>query len=112
YSATFHQIYVRQEGNGRAVVDLALEGVTCAACVWLLERLPRVLDGVIEARLSLREATVRITWDPQHISLSRIARTLDSLGYTPFPARGQGGRERHRRETRRRLIHLGVAGAI
>src|SRR3954471_21638032 len=63
-SATFAELYVERREGGTACCDLALEGVRCAACMWLLERLPRVLDGVLEARLSLREAMVRVTWDP------------------------------------------------
>ena len=111
-STSFEKLYVQRRPDGSASVDLVLERVTCAACVWLVERLPRMLDGVIESRLSLRDATVRVTWDPQRVALSRIARTLDRIGYPPHPARGITARELHQRETRRRLIHLGVAGAI
>jgi Cu2+-exporting ATPase len=111
-SPTFHKLYVQTRADGLATADLALDGVSCAACVWLLERLPRVLDGVIDARLSLREATVRITWDPKRVALSRVGRVLDSLGYTPYPSRGRSGQERFKRENRKRLIHLAAAGAI
>src|SRR6185437_8345502 len=108
-SPTFHKLYVQNHENGLATADLALEGISCAACVWLVERLPRVLKGVIEARLSLREATVRVTWNPQVLPLSRIAIALDRFGYTPHPARDAIGKELHRRESRHRLVHLGVA---
>jgi Cu2+-exporting ATPase len=111
-SPSFHKLYVQQRPDGLSTADLALEGVSCAACVWLVERLPRIVQGVVEARLSLREATVRITWDPREVALSKVARSLSRIGYTPHPARDQLGREMHRRESRRRLIHLGVAGAI
>lgn len=111
-SPTFHRLYVQERAGGLLSADLALEGVSCAACIWLLEKLPRLLSGVVEARLSLREATVRVIWDPAQISLSQIAQALDGLGYTPHPARSELGREAQRREVRRRLIHLGVAGAI
>jgi Cu2+-exporting ATPase len=108
----FETLYaVRGEGGAKSV-DLVLEGVTCAACVWLVERLPKVLDGVLEARLSLREATVRVTWDPTRVALSRVARTLDTFGYTPHPAKGQSRKELLRRDERRRLVRLGVAGAL
>jgi Cu2+-exporting ATPase len=110
-SPTFHTLYVQTRADGSSV-DLALEGVSCAACVWLVEKLPRVLPGVVEARLSLREAMVRITWDGKAVALSRIALALDRLGYTPFPARSGDAQEIHRRETRRRLIAVGIAGAI
>ncbi len=111
-SPTFHELYVQWHGDGAASVDLILENVQCAACIWLLERLPRVLPGVIEARLSLRQATLRVTWNPQQAPLSRIARTLQTLGYTPHPARGMSASELHRREMRKRLVHLGAAGAV
>lgn len=109
---TFDERFIHHNPDGTATTDFVLEGVTCAACVWLVERLPKAVPGVIESRLSLRESTVRITWQPQAVPLSRIARTLDGFGYTPHPARGTSARELHQRETRRRLIHLGVAGAI
>jgi len=107
----FATLYVQPHGDLRSV-DLCLEGVTCGACVWLIEKLPTVLDGVIEARLSLRQAVVRITWDSRTVSLSRIARTLDQFGYTPSPARAQARESSYRRELRRRIIDLGVAGAL
>jgi Cu2+-exporting ATPase len=112
-TSAFQSLYVTADpASGTKHIDLILEGVTCAACVWLVERLPKVLDGVIEARLSLREATVRVTWDPARLSLSRIARTLDAFGYTPHPAKGQSRKQLLVKDERRRLIHLGVAGAL
>ncbi|MFN3168596.1 MAG: heavy metal translocating P-type ATPase [Phycisphaeraceae bacterium] len=108
----FHELYVRRRDDGLLTCDLMLEGVHCAACVWLVEKLPRVVPGVIEARLSLREAIVRVTWDPQQVALSKIARSLGTLGYRPHPARGGTKRTMHLAEQRTLLIRVGVAGAI
>lgn len=111
-SPAFAEAYITRHADGLASTDLALEGVTCAACVWLIEKLPQLAPGVIEARLSLRQATVRVTWDPNRLPLSKVARALSRIGYRPHPARGADVNDLHRRESRRRLIHLGVAGAI
>jgi Cu2+-exporting ATPase len=108
----FENLYVTSDAADARSVDLVLEGVTCAACVWLVERLPRVLNGVIEARLSLREATVRVTWDPTRVRLAQVARALDNFGYTPHAAKGHSRRSLLRAGERKRLVHLGVAGAI
>ena len=108
----FARLYIRPASEHLSSVDLVLEGLTCSACVWLIERLPRVVPGVIEARLSLRQATVRIVWDCQKVPLSRIASALNQLGYTPHPAKGVSRSAIHSHELRRRLISLGVAGAI
>src|SRR5690606_30669376 len=107
----FHRLYVREVRNGLMETELVLEGVHCAACVWLVERLPQIVPGVIEARLEYRRATVRVVWDPARATLSRIGAALDSLGYPPHPARDVSNRELRRLEDRRFLIRIAVAGA-
>ncbi len=92
-------------------VELFIEGVHCSACVWLVERLPRVCPGVVDSRLDLRRGMVRVVWDDQQVKLSRIARSLDSLGYPPHPARDASDRRARRADDHRQLIRLGVAGA-
>ncbi len=100
-----------QRSDNHRTVALYLEGVHCAACVWLVERLPRVLPGVLEATLHIRESVVRIAWDPQKVALSRIARMLNSLGYPPHPVRNADRATRRRDEDRRFLIRIAIAGA-
>ncbi|MEM9021330.1 MAG: heavy metal translocating P-type ATPase [Planctomycetota bacterium] len=108
----FARRYVTRHDEAAASIDLTLEGVHCAACVWLIEKLPRLVPGVLDARLSLREGRVRVTWDPSCVKLSAIARTLATLGYRPHPGRDLTKRQIARREERQQLIRIGVAGAL
>ncbi|MEM7629130.1 MAG: heavy metal translocating P-type ATPase [Planctomycetota bacterium] len=104
--------FVRVREDGFCETDLVLEGVHCAACVWLVERLDRVSPAVVSSRLDLRRATVSVAWNPNAGSLPGVARSLASLGYTPHPPRG-GAREAVRRsENRTYLIRCAVAGAL
>jgi len=110
----FHNEHVRLRATSGtdaslAEVDFLLEGVRCAACVWLVERLPRILPGVHAASLRLRDARVTLTYDPQRIQLSAIAERLDSLGYPVHPARREAERALAQSAERRLLIELGVA---
>lgn len=108
----FHELHVRKAGESSlASVELYLEGVHCAACVWLVEKLPAVVPGVVEARLDVRRALVRLVWDGSRVALSRIARALDSLGYSAHPAKDADTRRLRAAEDRRFLVRLGVAGA-
>jgi Cu2+-exporting ATPase len=107
----FHELYVEPLPGGLCRAELYLEGVHCPACVWLVERLPHVQRGVAEVQLDLRRRTARIAWDPTTVSLSRIARRLDSFGYRSHPSRGRSARELRRLEDRRALIRIAVAGA-
>jgi len=102
---------VLETERGAHSTRLFLEGVHCAACVWLVEELPRALEGVISVRLNMANAVAEVVWDPEQVSLARIARALDSLGYTPH-LRRRGTLEHVRRlEDRALLIKIGVAAA-
>jgi Cu2+-exporting ATPase len=108
----FHALYVRELTNGLARVELYLEGVHCASCVWLVERVPMIVPGVVRAELQVRRSLVTIEWRPESVPLSSVARALDRLGYTPHPYRGVEREAMRRREDRAMLVRIGVAGAI
>ncbi|MFA5910814.1 MAG: heavy metal translocating P-type ATPase metal-binding domain-containing protein [Vicinamibacterales bacterium] len=98
-------------GPERRRTRLYLEGVHCAACVWLVEKLPAVLAGVDEVRLNYGSAVAEVTWRPGHTRLSTIARALDRLGYTPHVHRASRVQEARRVEDRAMLARFGVAAA-
>jgi P-type Cu2+ transporter len=92
-------------------VHWLLDGLHCAACVWLLEQLPSWTSGLHEVRVSLWQHTATVRWNPQEQTLSTIARRCATLGYAPRPATQESRREQTRRENRRQLIQLAIAGA-
>ncbi|MEZ5294597.1 MAG: heavy metal translocating P-type ATPase metal-binding domain-containing protein, partial [Vicinamibacterales bacterium] len=98
-------------GPDRRRTRLYLEGVHCAACVWLVERLPGALPGVEDVRLNYGNAVAEITWRPAATRLSTIARALDRLGYTPHLHRASKVHDARRAEDRAGLVRLGVAVA-
>lgn len=109
---TFAGLYCGELGNGVWSAELFLEGVHCIACVWLVEKLQELEPGVLEARLDLGRSMVQVTWDSRAITLGRIARALDRLGYVPHPAKGAAGREARRMEDRAFMVRLAIAGAL
>ena len=109
---TFAELYCRSRSDGLSVVELYLEGVHCAACVWLVEKVPLAVPGVAECRLDVGRSLATVVWDPGETRLSSIARFLDSIGYPPHPYHGVEAREMERREDRALLIRIAVAGAV
>jgi len=95
--------------DGTLSAELALEGVHCAACVWLVERLPLVLRGVQDARLDFARSLVTVRFDPSLTKLSAVGSALDRWGYTPHAADSVGVTEKTDRAL---LMRLGVAGAV
>ncbi len=108
----FAELYVRPAPEGMQTTELYLEGVHCASCVWLVERVPLLLGGVVRAELDVRRSVARVTWAPAAVRLSDVARVLDRLGYAPHPFRGGARADMRRLEDRGMLLRIGVAGAI
>jgi Cu2+-exporting ATPase len=108
----FRSLYVTTGPEGTNRVELYHEGVHCASCVWLVERVPLLVTGVVRAELQVRRSLATVEWDPSSTPLSSIARTLDSLGYPSHPFRGVGREAVRRREDRAALAGIGVAGAL
>ncbi len=108
----FAALHVRTTADGHSRIELYLEGVHCASCVWLVERVPILVPGVARAELDVRRARAVVEWDAASTPLSQIARTLDALGYAPHPFRGVARDNVRRAEDRRMLTRIGVAGAI
>ncbi|QDU66788.1 heavy metal translocating P-type ATPase [Engelhardtia mirabilis] len=107
----FRALYARELPDGSSSIELFLEGVHCASCVWLVERLPRIVDGCLEVRLDLRRQVATVRHDPARVELSVVARALDRLGYPSHPSRAAEHSALRKREERGHLLRLGIAGA-
>ncbi|ANM32423.1 hypothetical protein ABI59_21705 [Acidobacteria bacterium Mor1] len=108
----FQQRHVEELPGNLRRIELQLEGMHCAACIWLIEHTPRVVDGINSIQVDFGRKRAQVVWDPSRVGLSRIAETLDSLGYTPRPYVGSPLDEIRRRESRRLLVRMAVAGAL
>ncbi len=92
-------------------IRMALDGIHCAACVWLVEKLPSLVSGVSMAQVNWSSATIRLRWNPQQTSLTKVAQALYRLGYTPHPMRVSEKALRRAQENRQHLARIGVAAA-
>lgn len=108
-SPQFIEEHTRPDNAGRSV-DLFVDGMHCAACVWLIERLPFEMEGIAVARVDLPRARLSLTFDPAQVKLSKVAEWLAKFGYTVRPMRGEGGRPTD--AERKLLLRMGVAWAL
>jgi len=90
--------------------SLILEGITCAACVWLSERHVRTLPGVVEFHVNYSTHRARVRWDESRVRLSEILKAIAAIGYVAHPY--DPGRQDtvYRQERQRALRRLAVAG--
>ena len=103
--------FVSEAGNA-ARITLALEGVHCAACGWLIEHCLRGLPGVEAAEVNVSSRRLGLVWHPQTLPLSRVLRQLRRIGYHARPWRADEAAIAQAEEARASLKRLGVAGIL
>ena len=97
----------RYRDEERWRVELELPAIHCIACVWLLERLPGLLPGVLRSTVDFTRRVATIDFDPRRTDLRAVAELLDRLGYPPVLRRARGERPAADRSL---LYRIGVAG--
>ncbi|MFP4609890.1 MAG: heavy metal translocating P-type ATPase [Thiohalophilus sp.] len=90
--------------------SLILEGITCAACVWLNERHVGSLPGVLEFAINYSTQRARVRWDERQIQLSDILRAISAIGYRAHPYDPHRQAQVQQRERGRALRRLAIAG--
>jgi P-type Cu+ transporter len=93
-----------------AVVDLDLEGMTCAACAARIETQLNRLDGV-EANVSLATEKATVRFAPQKLDVAAIIQRVRDSGYDARVAR-EGEVRDHSAEHRKALAEFAVAAAF
>ncbi len=93
-------------------IHLLVEGIHCAACVWLIETALQREQGVLAADVNLTGKKLRLRWDNQQTQLSRILQRLADLGYAavPFdPETAEGALAKRHRAMVYRMAFAGFA---
>jgi Cu+-exporting ATPase len=67
-----------------AIVSLRIPHIHCSSCIWILENLQRLQKGISYSQVNFPEKKVRITYNPQTVSLGKIVYLLSSIGYEPY----------------------------
>ncbi len=109
--ADVQQPFVRHEGD-LAETTLLMEGISCAACGWLIEKHLRTLPAVAEARLNLSNHRLHVRWADAQLPLSQILAELRHIGYAAHPYQADRANEQLASENRLALRQLGVAGLL
>ncbi len=99
---------VRESGQA-ATLEVDVQGLSCVACVWLIERVFRKQPGALRCLTDVQAGRMALTWSPGEFDATAFAGELQQFGYALGPAsadrRERGG---HRGLTTR----LGLCGAF
>lgn len=103
------QEFVHLEGDS-ASVTLGVDGITCAACVWLIEKQLQTLDGIDSVRVNGTSHRMQLRWQIDRTPLSSVLTALARIGYRARPLTEESDLSHLRQQSRQQLLRLGIAG--
>lgn len=86
-SDVLDEISEQLNSNQQRSITLMVEGITCAACSWLIEKQLKQFSGVISANLNLSQHRLTIIWSQQLTPLSALISRIYALGFKAQPYR-------------------------
>ena len=67
-----------------AIVSLSIPHIHCSSCIWILENLHRLQNGISASQVNFPDKKARISYNPECTSLKEIVNLLNSIGYEPY----------------------------
>ena len=101
---------VRFTDGKQSHVLFHLPSMHCASCIWLLEHLPRIQQGIIQSRANFQRKEVLIIFDPSATRLKKIVELLAFIGYEPHISLQDAAEKTTRKVERGHIHRIGVAG--
>lgn len=101
--------FVSRQGE-RQAATLALEGMTCAACAWLIERQLMNTAGVSKVVVNSATERLQVEWQANQTRLSDILRAIHQVGYKALPFQQADLEASYEKKRRGYIRRLGVAG--
>jgi len=108
----FVQNKLDNESGDLREVSLILEGIVCAACVWLNEKTLQALDGLIEVNINYATHRAHLKWDNDKLALSQILESISRIGYMAHPYDPKRQQFIIEKERKAHLKRLGIAAIL
>ncbi len=91
---------------------LSIDGISCAACAWLIEMQLMQLSGVVSIQVNATSQRATVKWQHKQCKLSDILATIQHIGYqaTPFKADEQAQTQQQQNKTF--IKRLGISGIL
>ena len=98
--------------NDNSEVLLSVEGITCAACAWLIEKQLLNLKSVKRVDVNTSTNRAMIQWDKSATPLSELITSLAEIGYKAYPFQSDVEAQQKQQTAKAYIRRLGVAGLM
>jgi len=109
--ADIQEDFIHQSGELSEVL-LSIEGISCAACAWLIEKQLLTLGHITRIDVNTSTHRAMILWDKSNLKLSTIIEALVRIGYKAYPFQPDIEEAQKQQVAKSYIRRLGVAGIM
>ena len=103
--------FLTEQGD-YAELLLSIEGISCAACAWLIEKQLLKLGHVVRVDVNTSTYRASVKWDKTKLKLSEIIEALARIGYRAYPFQVDDEEQQKKQTAKSYVRRLGVAGLM
>ena len=96
--------------SGISKFSFFIPSIHCSSCIWLLENLNTMDEGILFSSVNFTKKEVFITFSESKTSIRRIAELLESIHYIPEIRRDKTEGKTDSKTERDLIIKIGIAG--
>ncbi len=104
-----HKIIQFTDGE-QTHVTFYLPQMHCSSCLWLLEHIYKINNGIVSSKVNFSKKEAFIVFDNSKTTLRKVVETLAAIGYEPHISLQELNGEKINKTDKTRLYKVGVAG--
>jgi Cu2+-exporting ATPase len=103
--------FIYQNNDSKEAI-LTVDGMSCAACAWLIEMQLSKLKGIDQITVNATTQRATIKWQGEQVKLSEILDAIDHIGYQALPFKANELEQRNRVTSKKFIKRLGISGIL
>ncbi|PKI16728.1 heavy metal translocating P-type ATPase [Colwellia sp. 12G3] len=91
---------------------LTIDGISCAACAWLIEMQLDKLAGLLSINVNSTSQRATVKWQDDALKLSDILLAIENIGYQAMPFKANDAEIRNKKQSKEFIKRLGISGIL
>jgi Cu2+-exporting ATPase len=109
--AVLQSEFIYQENDLKEAI-LTVEGMSCAACAWLIEMQLSKLEGIVDISVNATTQRATVKWQDSSLQLSKILSAIEHIGYQALPFKANEIETRNKALSKVFIKRLGISGIL
>ncbi len=109
--AVLQSEFVFQDDDYKEAI-LTIDGISCAACAWLIERQLDKLKGLININVNASSQRATVRWQDSEVRLSEILLAIEHIGYQALPFKANEAELINKKQSKAYIKRLGISGIL